>query len=148
MTPHRIDGSFVATILETAAVGVLYLAWRSITEGTSPDGIRFCMEESYTFSLLLQNPGTTRSTTHGDLYPFDGLHIPDRSSSALFCAYTTLDLFSMHAHSAFRRGANGPSTSEAIIHASASDLWPLIRSLFPNIAIRGPLSSRYLVKST
>ncbi|KZP10789.1 hypothetical protein FIBSPDRAFT_757665 [Athelia psychrophila] len=29
----KIDGSFVATILETAAVGVLYLAWRSITEG-------------------------------------------------------------------------------------------------------------------
>lgn len=31
----KVDGSFVATILETAAVGVLYLAWRSITEGTS-----------------------------------------------------------------------------------------------------------------
>ncbi|KZP12262.1 hypothetical protein FIBSPDRAFT_898358 [Athelia psychrophila] len=29
----KIDGSFVATILETVAVGVLYLAWRSITEG-------------------------------------------------------------------------------------------------------------------
>jgi len=29
----KIDGSFVATILETASVGVLYLAWRSITEG-------------------------------------------------------------------------------------------------------------------
>ncbi|KAF7973107.1 hypothetical protein HWV62_16218 [Athelia sp. TMB] len=28
----KIDGSFVATLLETAAVGVLYLAWRSITE--------------------------------------------------------------------------------------------------------------------
>jgi len=28
----KTDGSFVATILETAAVGVLYLAWRSITE--------------------------------------------------------------------------------------------------------------------
>jgi len=32
VSSHRIDGSFVATILETAAVGVLYLAWRSITE--------------------------------------------------------------------------------------------------------------------
>ncbi|KDR85909.1 hypothetical protein GALMADRAFT_52946 [Galerina marginata CBS 339.88] len=31
----KIDGSFVATLLETAAVGVLYLAWKSITEGTS-----------------------------------------------------------------------------------------------------------------
>ena len=29
----KVDGSFVATILETASVGVLYLAWRSITEG-------------------------------------------------------------------------------------------------------------------
>lgn len=28
----KVDGSFVATILETAAVVVLYLAWRSITE--------------------------------------------------------------------------------------------------------------------
>ena len=32
---RKIDGSFVATILETASVGVLYLAWRSITESTS-----------------------------------------------------------------------------------------------------------------
>ncbi|KIK65232.1 hypothetical protein GYMLUDRAFT_159949 [Collybiopsis luxurians FD-317 M1] len=29
----KVDGSFIATVLETAAVGVLYLAWRSITEG-------------------------------------------------------------------------------------------------------------------
>lgn len=32
-TDAKIDGSFVATILETASVVVLYLAWRSITEG-------------------------------------------------------------------------------------------------------------------
>jgi hypothetical protein len=31
----KVDGSFLATILETASVGVLYLAWKSITEGTS-----------------------------------------------------------------------------------------------------------------
>ncbi|KAF8593974.1 hypothetical protein BDV93DRAFT_189497 [Ceratobasidium sp. AG-I] len=31
-TSAKLDGSFVATILETAAVGMLYLAWRSITE--------------------------------------------------------------------------------------------------------------------
>jgi len=31
---QKIDGSFVATILETMAVWVLYLAWRSITEET------------------------------------------------------------------------------------------------------------------
>jgi hypothetical protein len=29
----KVDGSFVATVLETSAVVVLYLAWRSITEG-------------------------------------------------------------------------------------------------------------------
>ena len=32
-TSHKIDGSFVATVLETATVGALFLAWRSITEG-------------------------------------------------------------------------------------------------------------------
>lgn len=30
---QKVDGSFIATVLETASVGVLYLAWRSITEG-------------------------------------------------------------------------------------------------------------------
>lgn len=29
---EKVDGSFVATVLETASVGVLFLAWRSITE--------------------------------------------------------------------------------------------------------------------
>jgi len=33
----KVDGSFVATILETASVGVLYLAWRSITEESWDD---------------------------------------------------------------------------------------------------------------
>ena len=32
----KIDGSFIATLLETAAVSILYFAWRSITEGASP----------------------------------------------------------------------------------------------------------------
>ncbi|KAF7317686.1 hypothetical protein MKEN_00856300 [Mycena kentingensis (nom. inval.)] len=34
---QKIDGSFVATFLETAAVGVLYLAWKSITEESWDD---------------------------------------------------------------------------------------------------------------
>jgi len=34
---RKLDGSFVATILETASVGVLYLAWRSITEESWDD---------------------------------------------------------------------------------------------------------------
>lgn len=29
----KVDGSFLATILETAAVVSLYFAWRGITEG-------------------------------------------------------------------------------------------------------------------
>ncbi|EAU81033.2 hypothetical protein CC1G_10152 [Coprinopsis cinerea okayama7 len=33
----KVDGSFIATILETAAVGVLYLAWKSITEESWDD---------------------------------------------------------------------------------------------------------------
>ncbi|KAG5641748.1 hypothetical protein DXG03_004293 [Asterophora parasitica] len=34
---HRIDGAFLATVLESAAVGVLFLAWRSITEESWDD---------------------------------------------------------------------------------------------------------------
>jgi len=37
----KVDGSFVATILETAAVGVMYLAWRSITEEDWDSDIHF-----------------------------------------------------------------------------------------------------------
>ncbi|KAF9456381.1 chitin synthase III catalytic subunit [Collybia nuda] len=37
----RVDGSFIATVLETAAVGVLYLAWRSITEESWDDEIYY-----------------------------------------------------------------------------------------------------------
>ncbi|KAF9237718.1 chitin synthase III catalytic subunit [Melanogaster broomeanus] len=33
----KVDGSFIATILETAAVVVLYYAWRGITEETAED---------------------------------------------------------------------------------------------------------------
>ncbi|KAF8222239.1 hypothetical protein L208DRAFT_1413759 [Tricholoma matsutake] len=33
----RVDGSFVATILETATVAILYMAWRSITEESWDD---------------------------------------------------------------------------------------------------------------
>ena len=32
-TNAKIDGSFIATVLDTATVFVIYLAWRSITEG-------------------------------------------------------------------------------------------------------------------
>ena len=45
----KVDGSFIATLLETAAVGVLYMAWRSITEGAYP-------VHSPQRSLLLPSP--------------------------------------------------------------------------------------------
>ncbi|TFK37354.1 chitin synthase III catalytic subunit [Crucibulum laeve] len=34
---QKVDGSFIATLLETASVGVLYLAWKSITEESWDD---------------------------------------------------------------------------------------------------------------
>jgi len=34
----KVDGSFIATILETATVGLLFLGWKSITEGAWEDG--------------------------------------------------------------------------------------------------------------
>lgn len=38
---QKIDGSFVATILETLAVWVLFLAWRSITEETWDEDFQY-----------------------------------------------------------------------------------------------------------
>ncbi|KAI0703333.1 chitin synthase III catalytic subunit [Earliella scabrosa] len=38
---RKVDGSFIATILETAAVGLLYLAWRSITEESWEDEVYY-----------------------------------------------------------------------------------------------------------
>ncbi|KAI0674725.1 chitin synthase III catalytic subunit [Trametes maxima] len=38
---QKIDGSFVATVLETAAVTVLYFAWRSITEEAWEDDMYY-----------------------------------------------------------------------------------------------------------
>ncbi|OSD02524.1 hypothetical protein PYCCODRAFT_1467586 [Trametes coccinea BRFM310] len=38
---HKIDGTFVATVLETAAVTVLYFAWRSITEESWDDDMYY-----------------------------------------------------------------------------------------------------------
>jgi hypothetical protein len=45
---HRVDGSFIATILETAAVVVLYFAWRSITEGASFASLSWSGADEYT----------------------------------------------------------------------------------------------------
>lgn len=40
-TNGKVDGSFIATVLETASVTVLYLAWRSITEESWDDSVYF-----------------------------------------------------------------------------------------------------------
>jgi len=40
-TNAKLDGSFIATVLETASVAVLYLAWRSITEESWDDNVYF-----------------------------------------------------------------------------------------------------------
>lgn len=40
-TNAKIDGSFIATVLETACVLALYLAWRSITEESWDDNVYF-----------------------------------------------------------------------------------------------------------
>ncbi|KAF5380016.1 hypothetical protein D9615_006296 [Tricholomella constricta] len=38
---RRVDGAFLGTVLETAAVGVLFLAWRSITEESWDDEVYY-----------------------------------------------------------------------------------------------------------
>jgi len=40
-TNGKVDGSFIATIFETASVAALYLAWRSITEESWDDNVYF-----------------------------------------------------------------------------------------------------------
>lgn len=54
---HKVDGSFIATILETGAVTALYLAWRSITEGK-----RANFSTPTIVDRLTQNHGTTMRT--------------------------------------------------------------------------------------
>jgi hypothetical protein len=55
----KIDGSFVATILETASVAALYFAWRGITEGNIYSS---CDLNRYLFAS--QRTGATICTTH------------------------------------------------------------------------------------
>jgi hypothetical protein len=48
----RVDGSFIATILETATVAVIYMAWRSITEGE----LRFVLGCLLVLSAMFYGP--------------------------------------------------------------------------------------------
>jgi len=58
----KVDGSFIATILETACVVTLYFAWRGITEGNVICPLfRRC-------SYKLQRTGITSSTSNHDIH--------------------------------------------------------------------------------
>ena len=63
-THAKIDGSFIATILETAAVYALYLGWRSITEGQfsaahrTPPLARSLVPLRFSFLLHVHTPAT------------------------------------------------------------------------------------------
>lgn len=59
----KVDGSFVATVLETAAVIVLYLAWRSITEGEWFFGLDSSIWLVTNKSVDSQNPGMIMCTS-------------------------------------------------------------------------------------
>jgi len=51
-----VDGSFLATLLETVTVGLLVATWTSVTEGTVPCGFPVIMCETNRY-LGLQKPG-------------------------------------------------------------------------------------------
>ena len=63
----KVDGSFVATVLETASVGVLYLAWRSITEGEWSLGLGSSVSLVADKTLYLQNPGMIMCTSQTEM---------------------------------------------------------------------------------
>lgn len=63
----KVDGSFVATVLETASVAVLYLAWRSITEGEWSLGLGSSVSLVANKTLYLQNPGMTMCTSQAEM---------------------------------------------------------------------------------
>jgi hypothetical protein len=58
----KIDGSFLATVLETASVIVLYLAWQGITEGSSIFR-RFC-KPICSSTVRCQTTGTMMYTSN------------------------------------------------------------------------------------
>ena len=68
---QKVDGSIIATVLETASVVVIYLGWKSITEGP----FHFLLSSGATSHFRFQNhgkkmninrltPGFTRRTLH------------------------------------------------------------------------------------
>ena len=61
----KVDGSFIATILETASVVALYFAWRGITEGN----LYYSFYSTFGAVHLsaLQMTGITTCTTHHNI---------------------------------------------------------------------------------
>jgi hypothetical protein len=53
---HKVDGAFVATILETASVVALYFAWRSITEGPCRR-LHFALAADHTYHRVVGGRG-------------------------------------------------------------------------------------------
>jgi len=79
---QKVDGSFIATVLETASVGVLYLAWRSITEGVYS---RFMILNNVVIIYVCRNMGrwihllilfSLKNTLIVDARDIDLKHIP------------------------------------------------------------------------
>ncbi|KIJ30897.1 hypothetical protein M422DRAFT_267504 [Sphaerobolus stellatus SS14] len=95
----KVDVSFIATLLETLAVAVIYLAWRNITEGMSNllnSTIHLVAE---LLSSLYQIPGKTKPTTH-NLIIFR-------------------DTFIVHAMSRAKTTARGGSCAESVALSTA-----------------------------
>ena len=65
-TNQKIDGSFIATVLETGSVVALYLGWKSITEGPSnEEHFPYQTNLLLTFaSFFVQIHGTTMTNLH------------------------------------------------------------------------------------
>lgn len=89
----KIDGSFVATVLETASVVTLFFGWKSITEGAS---LSFNTPQCLT-SLILQNNGTTKST---QCTTAGSIHCPPFSCPSL--CHTPTFSSSVHVHDVFQ----------------------------------------------
>lgn len=101
----KVDGSFIATILETASVVSLYFAWRGITEGNRRSSLHSTIR-SYT----LQRTGITMCTTHHSVELAVLLRYP--------CAFDFVFPFSLllFLRHMFRLSSSAASASQYIVH--------------------------------
>lgn len=137
MNPHRLDGAFVATVLETAAVAVLHMAWRSITEGVSYRGPPYrCRSHS---------PAQTLGKTVIHIITADDLrHSP--SVSALAFLYNNLSSRLQSTRAALPlRGVDSEARlfSSALKDSPEGHLEHLVDHRYPFVSI--PSSSVYVL---